>query len=263
MLHTLSDILRFKALSGDTKLPVTELFFDPYTHAVRYVALDVGGWFDKSEVVVAARHFGDPDSEERTWPVDVDYEAIESAPRWHDEHEDHGFFSIENWPPLIVGPFGSTFSPLLLNAQAQDDARHQAGYEDDDSLPPPAMQAEAMAARALSGEKTAKRQVRGLKRATRWRGLDVYGEDGEMGELVDLIFSPHERKLTHLVIGDAPGVPGRHAVPVEKIRHLAAGDTHLVLNVSREDLKNAPQPDQMDQLDHGWRDRLSSYFGLS
>ena len=57
--------------AGDVSFPVTELFFDPDEGVLRYIAIDVGGWFERREAIVAERLIGAPDDANRAWPAEI------------------------------------------------------------------------------------------------------------------------------------------------------------------------------------------------
>ena len=110
MSHSLKSLLHRDARADGASFPITELFYEPESRRLRYAALDVGGWFERREVLVALDRFGMP--AEDGWPVAMDRGEIEQAPDWTDAPS-----APSSLPPLVVGPFGSTFSPLLFAAQ--------------------------------------------------------------------------------------------------------------------------------------------------
>ncbi|MDJ1006372.1 MAG: hypothetical protein QNJ13_00985 [Paracoccaceae bacterium] len=93
---------------------------------------------------------------------------------------------IEDWPPIIQGPFGNGTSPLLAYGGLRD---HAGG-------------------RSPSGAETARPDadalIEPLEDVVEWKGLDVFGWDGRLGALRDMGFEPATRTITHLTV-DAPG----------------------------------------------------------
>ena len=126
----MTDLLRRKAVAQGQRFPVSELFFDAARGALHYVALRTGGFFNREEVLLSIRAFERPEPGRDGWPVALDAEAVAAAPVWTEGTSAAGPLSLAFWPPIVVGPFGNTESPLMLWAQAAaaaDRARGSAG----------------------------------------------------------------------------------------------------------------------------------------
>ncbi|PWE33483.1 hypothetical protein DDZ14_04605 [Maritimibacter sp. 55A14] len=221
MSHAISDLVHHRARSGDARFPIHEVFFDVPGGDIRYVAVDIGGWLEATEILVAASHLDAPQAGGRDWAVSLSEEDIADAPRWRDDTSDQPWH-IENWPPLVVGPFGYTYSPLLIYEQLA------AGHAAADTGHP-----------ATPGDS----RVLQLERATRWLGKPVFGSDGELGKVDDLIFDTGAMKITHFVVGQGRLLSHHgHLVPFGRLRHMAEGDTHLVLDMTGAEVAKAPEP---------------------
>jgi len=67
----MTHVLRYSAEAKDASFPVTGLFCDSDEGVLRYIVIDVGGWFERREVIVAERLIGAPDDANRAWPAEI------------------------------------------------------------------------------------------------------------------------------------------------------------------------------------------------
>lgn len=210
---TMTDLMARTVTTGEHRLPVTEVFFAERTGQLRYVALHTGDVFDHDDTLVSIGRFsavGDGD-----WKVYLPEGEIRAAPGWDsgESHPHHVPVALEAWPPILVGPFGSTTSPLMLYA-AMVDA--------EDAIEPP-----------TPPHHTADARVDRLERVTRRLGGEVFGADGPLGTLDDMEVAPVGFAITELVIG------GRR-VPYSRLRHMAEDDTHTVVNLTADAFQTLP-----------------------
>jgi len=141
-------------------------------------------------------------------------DALEKAPRWSDYAGAEGI-DLTGWPPILVGPFGGTYAPILLYEQML-------------------AQSESGTPRDTSPENEA---VARMQHASHWLGLSAFGRDGELGTVRDLLFESDTRDVRWLLVGES-GVfsagPERE-VPVEAVRYLAQQGSHLVLDIGKDE----------------------------
>ena len=240
MLLSAAETMTFSANNGDSRFPVTDFLFDAGRGTVKYAALDIGGWFDQTQVLISANRLGEPDTAKREFVINLASEEVENAPKWEPEGETFPF-DMAHLPPLVVGPFGSTYAPLMMaaqmnEAQASDDAAESA------DLPPGADR---------------------LDRFSIWLGTEVFGSDGELGRLGDILLDPAKMELTHFVV-ETGGILStqEHVLPYQTLRHMAKGDTHLVLSTSKAAVEKSPKPKDIKALDQGSIDALRLHYGL-
>lgn len=200
----LTELMNAKVLAAGTELPVVELFYEPETRRLRYAAVDAGGWFERSEVLVSIENFGALDADGH-WPLGLTREEVEAAPHWHDQSAE---LRAADLPPLVVGPFGSTFSPMLMRAQMRDIADEAVGPADD---PTEALMTDG------SG------RVFAMERAGEWLGREAYGAGGFLGTVSDLTLDDDLR--VHACQLDRGG-----AVPFDRLKHMAE-QGHAVFDV--------------------------------
>lgn len=223
MLHSFHDLMNRSLSTDGGKAKLREAFFDPGSGQVRYVAVDIGGWLDTTEVLVEAERLAPPREVGGPWTLSVDASDLETAPRWHEGMAEDSV-DLRAWPPVIVGPFGSTYSPLLMFEQIIAEQREQ-------ELPP-----------APEGD----RLVRPLQEVGRWIGLPAFCTDGEIGPVADLLFEVDTNRIVTVVIKPKSGTvavdtagtddSGHILLPLGSLRHRPVQGTHLVFDTTLEAL---------------------------
>ncbi len=230
MLLSIGDLTRFTATAQDASFPIKDIFFSLSDRSMAYLIIDTGQWFDTNTVLVSTSLIADILADDRTVTLDADEAKIRSAPRWQDDNS----ALTDALPPIVVGPFGNTISPAMMAAMIQQ-PEHAEGDIMTDSL----------------------------DQFTKLDGMDVFGNDGELGRVIDLLLSPKTRAITHMVVDNGKVLAGRQLiVPIEKLRHQAAQNTHLVLDLTSSELADAPQMEYADRLDRNWIDALRNYYQL-
>lgn len=213
---TMSSLMKRRVLAGDRRYPVTEIFFHEKTGHLRYVALHTGGAFDHDEALIAIGRFEPTEEGEREWSVTLDEEEIRGAPIWDsgEAYPHHVPVSLESWPPIIVGPFGGTTSPLLFYA---------AMIEAEDSVEP-----------EEPPHHITDRRVERLERAGKRLGGEVFGADGQLGRLDDLAVDHIGFTITDFVIDE-------RRLPYARLRHMADEGAHTVVNIDKAEFEALPR----------------------
>ncbi len=188
----LKRLLDLQAASGEDRFPIRTLFHRTETLRLSYAAVDIGGWLERREVLVSLDRFGAP--EDGIWPVSLGREELEAAPAI--EAGDGGWGDA--LPPLVVGPFGYTFSPLLMAAGMEAGAARQMP----DRAEPPA----DLLSRSQG-------RLHDMERSTDWLGREAFGPDGAMGPIADMVVT--DMVLTAAVLEDGT------ELPLARLRHLA------------------------------------------
>lgn len=231
-----TDMLRYKAAAEDATFPIRELFFEPEKGVLRFVAIDVGGWFDRREVIVSADLMGVPDDVDRVWPVVLSPDAIKDAPEWTDPKA-LSRNAAAAMPPVMIGPYGGHFAGVTpLDVQDHEDADESPGNL----------------------------EVEGFARVNEWVGLPVTGQDGDVGTLIDFLFEPDNGSLSHVVVDTGGFLAAQQMVlPFDLLKHRAEGRTSaVVMEVTEKVLREAPPLAHFDLVNRSWIDALRSYYQL-
>lgn len=192
MTDRLTRLLDTEAVSGDDRFPIRALFHEPQSRRLKAAAVDIGGWLDRREVLVSLDRFGPPGDD--GWPMSLGRDELEGAPEW-----EHAGGLGTAMPPLIVGPFGYTFSPMLMAAGMNRSAERSLPDVPEQSGPEP-----------LESEDG---RFAGLERSSDWLDRDAFGPDGHMGKVADLVLD--NLTITALVLDTD------RSVPLSRLRHMA------------------------------------------
>ncbi|HBS50761.1 MAG TPA: hypothetical protein DEA05_12085 [Rhodobacteraceae bacterium] len=209
MPQSLKDILGSTLEAGDRRCTLREAFFNIDDGILRYVALDIGGWLNVDEVLVQANYLRAPEQEGGAWHIALGDSELKHAPAWNDGNR-RDITDMTSWPPVIVGPFGNAFAPMLIHEQMRD---METGAEE-----------------AEPGRGTADRLVTRLQKVGAWIGLPVFSDHGEEGEVLDILVDPDSLQIVALEVGESSllSSTGRK-VPYGAVRHVAEQGTHLVV----------------------------------
>lgn len=219
MLHSLNDLMQSRLHVAERKIRADEVFFEPGNRRLRYLALDIGGWFEIDEVIVSADLLVPPNAQHDYWSLTLDEAALEAAPRWG-EHGLQEPADLTGWPPIIVGPFGGTYAPMLLYEQMVARSPQSAG--------------------SMTREGRGDVMVYRMDRATEWLGISAFGTDGELGRVEDMLFDDQSLEIDRLVLGRGGVFSHRTGeVPASAVRHMARQGTHLVLDLSSREAGTA------------------------
>ncbi len=192
-MNRLTEFLALDAQSGDDRFPIRAIFNRKDTMAFSHAAVDIGGWLDRREVLVSIDRFGPPDKD--GWPVSLTRDELESAP---------AFVEAGGWtealPPIVVGPFGYTFSPLMMAAGLDKAAESSALPHDPEGRPTDLLSESAG-------------HLRDVERSSNWIGRDAFGPNGSMGQIADMVVS--DLTLTAAILEDGT------ELALSRLRHMA------------------------------------------
>lgn len=233
MLHSVSDLLRYDAMAGEDRLAINELFFSTRTWRGAFLGVDPGAG---RQVVIAAGLLGEIDAAERSVSVNVSRRTLASAPKWTPQERLETPAMAQD-PAMVAALSGWGASPLAA----------------------PMVETAPAAASDPVAEVVEER----FDRATVWIGANVYGRDGRLGVVDDLLFTPDGLTISHFVIDNGRLLPGRQlAVPVDLFSSFEDEGRSLVLDLTEKRLNEAPQIETMDRVERHWVDTLRTYFQL-
>ncbi|MEO0751322.1 MAG: PRC-barrel domain-containing protein [Pseudomonadota bacterium] len=230
----LSKFLRYSAQVEGKDVTIRDVFVSVDDAALRFLLLDIGSWFEPDLALVQIDKVTSLSLVDTKLYLAIDKAAFEAAPQFRPESQDF----LDRMPPVIIGPFGNTASPLM------------------------------MAAAVASGKPTpdddrAKRADAHLKRFTDLQGLDAFGKDGQLGTIEDIVISTRGFAITHVAINTAKGPSDQQVlVPVQTLRHMARQDTHLVFDLTTSTVFDAPFVPRDEPLSNDEVRALRNYFNI-
>jgi hypothetical protein len=90
-------------------------------------------------------------------------------------------------------------------------------------------------------------------------GYEVEATDGSIGKVDE---ATYETGRSYLVVDTGPWIFGKKVMlPAGVIRSIDATDERVVVNRSKDEIKNSPEFDESMRSDDGYQSSLGSYYG--
>ncbi|MEJ6391811.1 PRC-barrel domain-containing protein [Gymnodinialimonas sp. 2305UL16-5] len=220
MIAPFTKLTEFSLHSNAGQFRVTDLVFDPADGAARMVLFDDGKWLFNDEMAVGIDRMEAFDAENATWHARIQPGEIREARTVASVPVD-----ITALPPIVIGPFGTTQSPLLLLTQLFGNLAHGAA-----SVPSQ------------------------LERVSDWIGAPVFGPTGPIAQIIDLHIDTQARRVTEVTLGLGAQ---RVRVPFHTLRHFVQSEGYAVTDVTEDDLLQgitvvAPGPSLPPAPEQSW-----------
>jgi hypothetical protein len=183
---------------------VSDLMFDPDRHTVDYAVLSGGGWIAHTDVLLHGTRLRAFEPSELVWPAQMGEADLAEAPRIGSDNR----VDLTNLPPVIVGPFGMTYSPMLLAAKLF-------GYP-------------------VNKQRAARDAEERLERMSDWIGAVVFNAEGPIARIVNFNIDTETMKVVEVKIAiDAE----MHALPITSLRNFVTGDGYAVTDLTTDDIQ--------------------------
>jgi hypothetical protein len=230
MLRTIKDLRGYtiRATDGDVG-KVREFYFDDRFWTIRYLVADTGNWLVDRLVLLSPVSLGDPDWEERVFPVSLTREQVEGSPRISTDRpvsrqmeiDLHGYYG---WPPYWHAP--------AYIAAAQTIA---------------------------SEERTGDPHLRSTREVIGYR---IQATDGEMGHVDDFIVEDDIWILRYLVVGTGNWLPGKRVlVSPGWSKEVTWAGRRVSLDLSKDAVQDSPEFDPSVPVNREYEVRLYDYYG--
>ena len=223
---------------------VDDLYFDDRDWALRYVVADVGGFFFGHRALVGIDVVGKPDMDRGEWPVELDKEALESAPRPEPEGpaggQDRLYGAGDPYPPLILGPSGAAYTPFMAEYQLTQLRRERD-----------------------AGERPEPHSESRLRSLEDLRGFSIRASDGAIGSAADFLVNPFDWHIRYMVVDTGDWLPGRRVVvPTEAIDSSRWDEREIAVSLTRHQIETSPEPADISGLKEAEDQSLLRHFGL-
>lgn len=226
---------------------VEDFRFDDQHWIIRYLIANTGTWFGR-HVLISPIAIGDPDWVGRRLKVRLTREQIRNSPgaRTLDltidpfTHElERAYMAYFRYTPYWMGerPWGTAETPQSLAVPAE--------------LP-------TEASGALQTRRGTLRSVRHL------RGSHLFGLDGGIGHVDDVIVDENNWRMRYLLIDTRKWFVGRFVLlPTGIVAGADWGDRTLNVNTTKERIREAPRYDSAQPLDQTAAEAIDGYFRLN
>jgi hypothetical protein len=243
MLRKINELIGYKLSATDGDIGKTkDLYFDDLSWIIRYLVADTGGWLSGRKVVIPRVVLGDPDWATRRFPVGLSKQQVEESPAIG-EHEPvsrqheaslHQYLHID--PYWLAAP-GGAFAFAERAAELQE-------------------------RQAEKKEEKQEKQDPHLRSCKEVKGYHIQAVDGEIGHVADFIVDDDSWFLRYLVVDPHNILPGRKVlVAVRWIDRIDWSASKVHVDLTREQIKGAPEFETNAPVNRRYEERLYDYYG--
>lgn len=230
---------------------VTDFFFDDEKWTIRYLVVDTGGWLFGRKVLISPHAISGSNSDAEMFPVDLTKEQVRHSPDIDTDkpvsrqHEIE-LYSHYPWPTYWAagdGGMGMGLGmPGLGMVTPVPDASEQQTEEE-------------------AGVKK-ERQDPHLRSTREVKGYGIHATDGTIGEIEDYIIDDTTWRIVFLVVDTGNWFPGKKVLlSPQWIRQIQWERSEVIVDVTRDQVKNSPEYDPSNPLSESYRDTLHDYYG--
>lgn len=231
-----------QAIDGE-KGKVKNFLFDDETWIIRYLEADLGSFFSEKRVLIPREHLGEPQWDEKHFPVELTVKRIENSPDLkHDmpasrkyEQELIEHYELKPyWPANIAAYSGreSMFNP-------------------DNPFKTP---------KHVVGEEQLETSLRSFEEV---RGYFINATDERFGHVSDLIIDSTDWQVVYAVIDTKNILPWSKKVmlPIELIDEISFLDKEAKINLPKETIKDAPEYNSALPINDEYEDVMRDFYG--
>jgi hypothetical protein len=251
-MHRLRDLHRYTIGATDGEVGAVEtVYFDDVSWTVRYLVVDTGSCLSGRKVLISPRSVQGLDPERGTVLTHLTREQVETSPDI-DTHkpvsrqEEISYNNHYGYPDYWTGPYrwGLSADPFLIAAYPEGAA----------SEVPSTVARELTVLRNAEGEPH-------LRSAAEVTGYGIHANDGNLGHVVDFLIDEETWTIRYLIVDPRNWWPGPHVIiSPEWITGTSHIDRAVNVNLTREQVRNAPEYDPGRTVEREWETRLHGHF---
>ena len=248
MLRTVKDLhhLTIQALDGEIG-KVVDVLFDDERWTVRYLVVETGTWLFGRKVLISPIAFDHVKWEAYQLHCNLTCEQIKNSPAvdtdWPVSRQwETVYYSYYGWSSYWNGPggWGTYGFPGALFSQPFGVG---------------GMMPEKVDARVLEPSDS---HLRSTKEVT---GYHLFATDEHFGHINDFIVDEETWKIRYLGVSTGDWWPGKKVLmPPDWIVQVNWLDRSVLVDVSRDQIRNAPEWDSGQTIDRAFEERLYNYY---
>jgi hypothetical protein len=231
-----------KAIDGE-KGKVKNFLFDDESWIVRYLEADLGGIFSRKRVLIPREYLGEPNWDDKHFPVELTIENIKNAPdidfdlpvsrKYEKELVSH--YELRPYWPASIAPYSgreSILYPASLFKVPKD-----IGNEDEKNT-----------------------HLRSFKEIS---GYFIKAVDGNFGHVEDLIIDDTDWQILYVVVDTSNIVPWSKVVmlPIEWIDEISFINQKAIINLPKDTIKSAPEYNPAMAINAEYERVLYDFYG--
>lgn len=244
MKRSLKKLKKFslQATDGD-RGKVKNFLFDDDTWVIRYLEADMGNLFNEKRVLIPRHHLGTPLWDDKHFPVHLTIKEIENSPglefdlpvsRQYESRLLEHYQVQPYWPEAIAGYTGRE---SMLGPGYTFRIPKRSGVSDVESTH--------------------------LRSFSEVSGYYIKAADDQFGHVEDLLIDDTTWQIVFAVIDTKNLTPWSKEVviPVELLEEISFLNKEVTINLSKEEIKNAPEYDSSDDFTVDYEREVYSFFG--
>lgn len=247
MLRRFSDLRRCVIGATDGELgKVADIYFDDSAWAVRYLVVDTGRWLPGRQVLIAPAAVGEVDPAGHVLHVGLTQDQVRQSPDLDTalpvsrQHEAQ-LSDYYGWPAywgMGAGAWGIEGATIPVG-------RAMAAQ----------LEAETQTAEPVKGDPH-------LRSAREVAGYHLQATDGAIGHVHDFLIQEWEWMVRYLVVDTKHFWSGRTVlVPPHAVTGVAWSEARVSLELTRDQIANAPDYDPHAAVQRDYEERLHDYYG--
>jgi hypothetical protein len=234
MLRSVKELRGYAIQAVDGQVgKVDGFFFDDLTWTIRYLVADTGGWLFNRLVLLSTISLGQPEWEERVFPVRLTREQVENSPpvtvdRPVSRQMEEKLARYYGWPRYWTGATATVVSEAVAELEKED-----------------LIQSDP--------------HLRGTREVI---GYHIRATDGEIGRVEDFIVEDSSWVLRYLVVSTRDLLPGRSVLVAPKwVDSVSWAERSVYVDLARKTIKNSPEFDPAAPVNRTYELRLYDYYG--
>lgn len=233
---------------------IQDVYFDDQSWTARYLVVDTGRWLSGRQVLIPPRALREIDAAGQRVITNLTKQQVQDSPSVETDRPvsrpyEMALYGYYGYPYYWAGPYRWGATPL--------------GYAGPYPLgaPPagesmPTAVAEELAAREREQADPHLRSVRDV------RGHGIRATDGELGHVEDFLLEEDSFAIRYMVVDPASWWPGPHVlISTEWITAVNWADSVVEVNVTKQQVKDAPQYDSSTWIDREYEARYHGHYG--
>jgi uncharacterized protein YrrD len=255
MLRSLKDLIGYTIQSTDGEIgKVADFYFDDLNWVIRYMIADTGSWLEEKLVLISPFELGEPDWNNKTFPVKLTKQQIENSPdisidapvsRQHEE-ELSGYYG---WPQYWSGT-GGIYGGV--------DALYPSAY-----IPSPVpTENKGESAEILKQQQTTGNYDPHLRSLKEVEGYKIHASDGKIGHVQDFISDDETWIIRYMLVDTHNWLPGGSKVLIAPfwIESINWDSNEVTVSLTIEKIKDSPELDTSQPINRQYETELFDYY---
>lgn len=222
---------------------VDQLYFDDKTWAIRYLAVETGGWLSGRQVLISPISVIHADLRGGRLDVALTKKQVENSPST-DTHQpisrqyETAYYGYYGYPNYWQGPYlwGHAFNPAGLSASAAREAL-----------------AETIASDLTESH---------LRSTGAVSGYNIEASDGEIGHVHGFLVDDEDWAIRYMEVATRNWWPGKRVlVSPAWIERVSWSDSKVFVGLSRDAIRNAPEYLESEPITREYENRLYFHYG--